>query len=33
MTVPRRLVPLLLLVAAALGVVAGLNLYRVFAGG
>lgn len=33
MTVPRRLVPLLLLVAAVLGVAAGLNLYGFLTGG
>jgi hypothetical protein len=32
-TVPRRLVPFVLLVAAALGVAAGLNLYAFFTGG
>lgn len=32
-TVPRRLVPLLLLVAAVLGVAAGLNLYGFLTGG
>ena len=33
MTVPRRLVPFVLLLAAALGVAAGLNLYALFTGG
>ena len=33
MTVARRLVPLLLVVAAIVGIVAGLRLYAFFAGG